>query len=91
MLSTPASINSSKCARTLLGSAPSNSVVLVVTRKPAATAACTPSIAMSYPPSRHTEKSWCSRWPSTWTENERYLLGVKWCSFSFNRSALVHM
>ena len=34
MPSTPSSIISSKKARTLLGSAPSNSVVLVVTRKP---------------------------------------------------------
>src|SRR6185312_8927164 len=35
MLSTPAVISSSKCALTLFGSAPSKSVVLVVTRKPA--------------------------------------------------------
>ena len=34
MLSTPTSIISSKNVRTLLGSAPSNRVVLVVTRKP---------------------------------------------------------
>ena len=60
MLSTPTSIISSKNLRTLLGSAPSNSVVLVVTRKPASTAARMPSRAMSYPPSRQTEKSWCS-------------------------------
>src|SRR5215470_1817288 len=39
MPSTPSSIISSKKARTLLGSAPSNRVVLVVTRKPRFTAA----------------------------------------------------
>ena len=46
MLSTPAAIISSKCARTLFGSAPSKSVVFVVTRKPAATA------AFGHPPSQ---------------------------------------
>src|SRR5262252_95010 len=58
MLSTPRSINSSKWARTLFGSAPSNKVVFVVTRKPHFSASLMPSIARSYPPSRHTEKSW---------------------------------
>jgi hypothetical protein len=44
--STPRSIISSKNARTALGSAPSNSVVLVVTRKPIATARRIPSTAL---------------------------------------------
>ena len=43
MPSTPRSIISSKNARTLFGSAPSNSVVLVVTRKPRRTASLMPS------------------------------------------------
>src|SRR5262252_7181413 len=74
MLSTPSCIISSKCARTLFGSAPSKSVVFVVTRKPRRIASLIPSVAISYPPSRQTEKSWCSRCPSTCTENVRYLL-----------------
>src|SRR6266849_2779896 len=74
MLSTPASIISSKNWRTLLGSAPSNRVVLVVTGKPAWMASRIPSRAISNPPSRQTEKSWCSFCPSMWTEKLRYLL-----------------
>ena len=81
----PPSIRSSKWPRTELGSAPSNSVVFVVTRKPAATAALIPSIAMSYPPSRQTEKSWCSRWPSRCTENEKILAGLEKMKFFFQK------
>ena len=43
MPSTPSSVISSKNRRTLLGSAPSNRVVLVVTRKPRWSAALMPS------------------------------------------------
>ena len=70
------SMTSSKKPRTELGSVPSKKVALVVTRKPRLTASLMPSTAMSYPPSRQTEKSWCSRWPSRWTEKVRYLDGV---------------
>ena len=52
---------------------------------PPATAALIPSIAMSYPPSRHTEKSWCSRCPSRCTENDRYLLGLEQMKLFFQK------
>ena len=39
-------------------------------------------------PSRQTEKSWCSRCPSTWTENVKYLLGLKRCSFFFKQEGV---
>ena len=92
MPSTPRSIISSKKPRTEAGSAPSKSVVLVVTRKPIFTARRMPSTAFSKVPSRQTAKSWCSCCPSMWTLKLRYLLGLKRpsSSFSFRRSALVH-
>ena len=49
------------------------------------------STATSYTPSRHTASSCSSRRPSMWTENDRYLDGVKTPSpsFSFKRRAFV--
>ena len=77
MPSTPASIISVKNARTDLLSTPSKMVVFVVTRKPALTASRMASSAISYPPSLHTDRSWCSFSPSMWTEKVRYLLGCE--------------
>jgi len=86
MLSTPTSIISSKNVRTLFGSAPSNRVVFVVTRKPAATASRIPSSASSYPPSRHTENrgvlSARRRVPKS-----SNTCSADRCSFSFSSSA----
>ena len=82
MPSTPRSIISSKKARTELGSKPSKSVVLVVTRKPFSTASRMPAVASRNVPSRQTAKSWCSSWPSMCTEKVRYLLGVNMPSLS---------
>src|SRR4051812_12571154 len=48
MPSTPKPIISSKNERTELGSAPSKSVVFVVTRKPRFTASRMPAVAVSY-------------------------------------------
>src|SRR6266540_4337451 len=91
MPSTPRCIISSKNCRILRGEAPSNSVVLVVTRKPRSSAALMPTTASSNTPSRQTASSWSSRSPSMWTLNVRYLEGEKRDSFSLSKMALVQV
>ena len=90
MPSTPSCIISSKKARTLLASAPSNSVVLVVTRKPRLTASRIASggdVIAAFPANGEIVMFFLAI--DVHAEKLRYLLGLKRSSFSLSSRALV--
>ena len=87
--STPIAITSSKNFATRSGSAPSNRVQLMLTRKPRRFASLMAATARSKVPAWLTERSCISRSPSRCTSQEKSGCGLYWSIFFSSSSALV--